>query len=182
MSHIDEMLKFNKRFVAERQYEAYPSTKRPAKGIAVLSCMDARLTEILPAALDFHNGDVHIIKNAGALISHPFGSVMRSLLLAVYELGVRDIIVVGHYDCGVQGMDAKRLTERMTARGVAPDTLDFMRYCGVDIEGWLGGFESAEGAVRQTVGIIKGHPLIPADVGVRGFLMDPETGRLDGVV
>lgn len=49
--------------------------------------MDTRLTELLPAALGIHNGDVKIIKNAGAVISHPFGSVIRSLLVAIIELG-----------------------------------------------------------------------------------------------
>ena len=114
MSRIDEMLEYNKKFVLDEKYKKYASTKHPIKKIAVLSCMDTRLTELLPAALNFKNGDIKIIKNAGAVITHPFGSVMRSLLIAVYELGVEDIVVIGHYDCGMQGMNASRLIQKMT--------------------------------------------------------------------
>lgn len=85
---IDEILKYNKQFVAEKGYERFITTKYPDKKIAILSCMDTRLTELLPAALGIKNGDVKMIKNAGGIISHPFGSVIRSLLVAIYELGV----------------------------------------------------------------------------------------------
>ena len=79
---LEEILEFNKKFVENRGYEKYITNKYPDKKIAILSCMDTRLTELLPAALGIHNGDVKIIKNAGAVISHPFGSVIRSLLVA----------------------------------------------------------------------------------------------------
>lgn len=78
---LEEILEFNKKFVENRGYEKYITNKYPDKKIAILSCMDTRLTELLPAALGIHNGDVKIIKNAGAVISHPFGSVIRSLLV-----------------------------------------------------------------------------------------------------
>ena len=64
-----------------------------------MTCMDTRLVELLPATLGLKNGDVKIIKNAGAVISNPFGSVVRSLLIAIFELGVEEIMVIGHTDC-----------------------------------------------------------------------------------
>lgn len=64
-----------------------------------MTCMDTRLVELLPAALGLKNGDVKIIKNAGAVISNPFGSAVRSLLIAIFELGVKEIMVIGHTDC-----------------------------------------------------------------------------------
>ena len=70
--------------------------------------MDTRLTELLPAALGIHNGDVKIIKNAGAVISHPFGSVIRSLLVAIIELGVEEVMVIAHSDCGACHMNSRR--------------------------------------------------------------------------
>ena len=97
---IDEILKFNKEFVANKGYEKFITNKYPDKKIAILSCMDTRLTELLVAALGVKNGDVKMIKNAGGIISHPFGSVIRSLLVAIYELGVTDVMVVAHSDCG----------------------------------------------------------------------------------
>jgi len=181
MTSIEEILEFNQAFVATEQYKGYAATKRPQKKIAVLSCMDARLTETLPAALNFKNGDIDMIKIAGAVIAHPFGSVMRSLLIAIYELGVEDIIVVGHHDCGMHGMDAPKLLGKMAARGITQERLDFISNCGIDINRWLKGFDNIEESVLKTVSTIKSHPLVPADIRIYGFIIDPVTGRLDKV-
>ena len=67
---IDEILKYNKEFVEEKKYEQYKTSKYPDKKIAIITCMDTRLTELLPAALGIRNGDVKIIKNAGGVVSH----------------------------------------------------------------------------------------------------------------
>ena len=75
--------------------------KFPNKKMVIISCMDTRLVELLPKAMNMRNGDVKIIKVAGAVISHPFGSIMRSILVAVYELGADEVCVVGHHDCGM---------------------------------------------------------------------------------
>ena len=66
---IEDILAYNKRFVAEKGYEKYITNKYPDKKIAILSCMDTRLTALLPAALGIKNGDVKMIKNAGGIIS-----------------------------------------------------------------------------------------------------------------
>jgi carbonic anhydrase len=178
MSYIEEMLEFNKRFVEEGQYKSYPNSKLPNKKIAVLTCMDTRLVELLPAALNIKNGDVKIIKNAGALVSHPFGSVMRSLLIAIYALGVEEVVVISHYGCGVQGMECSQLVGKMLERGISQEKIDFVRSCGIDLDKWLEGFDCVETSVHETVNIIKNHPLIPANVNTYGFVMDPETGQL----
>ena len=73
MNKINEILEFNKKFVEDKEYTQYITSKDPTKKMVILSCMDARLTELLPKALDLKNGDVKLIKNAGATISHPFG-------------------------------------------------------------------------------------------------------------
>ena len=97
---LEEILAYNKQFVENKGYESYITNKYPDKKIAILSCMDTRLTALLPAALGIKNGDVKMIKNAGGVISHPFGSVIRSLLVAIFELGVEEIMVIAHSDCG----------------------------------------------------------------------------------
>ena len=180
-NRIEEMLEFNKKFVENEQYKLYSSVKSPVKKIAVLSCMDARLTELLPAALNFKNGDIIIIKNAGAVISHPFGSVMRSLLIAIYELEVEDIVVIGHYDCGMQDMNASKLINKMSERGIDKEKLKFISYCGIDINKWLKGFDKVEDSIVETVNVIRNHPLIPADIRVHSFAIDPVTGKLDKI-
>ena len=103
---IDQILEYNKQFVEKKTYEKYVTSKYPDKKLAILSCMDTRLLELLPAALGIKNGDAKIIKNAGGVISHPYGSVVRSLLVAILELGVTEVMVIGHTDCGCQGMDS----------------------------------------------------------------------------
>ncbi len=179
MSHIEEILNFNKEFVETEKYKTFSTTKYPQKKIAILSCMDTRLTELLPAALDMKNGDIKIIKNAGALITHPFGSVMRSLLIAIYNLGVEEILVIGHHDCGMQNLESSNLLESILERGIPQETIDMINFCGIDVNKWLKGFDSAQESILETVSIIKNHPLVPSDIRVYGFIIDPETGKLD---
>lgn len=179
---IDELLAYNQEFVKNKGYEKFITTKYPSKKIAIVSCMDTRLTELLPASLGLKNGDVKVIKNAGAIISHPFGSVIRSLLVAVYELGVKEIMIIGHTDCGAKHMDSERMIEEMKERGIPSERIDMLRYCGIDFKAWLHGFDTPESSVTETVQQVLTHPLIPTDVVVRGFVIDSMTGKLTPVV
>ena len=175
---IEEIREFNKSFVKDEKYQSYITSKYPDKKLAILTCMDTRLTELLPAALGLKNGDVKLIKNAGGVISNPFGSVVRSLLIAVYELGVETILVTGHTDCGVQHMDSRAMIESMKQRGVSQEAIDMIHYCGIDFEKWLSGFDDVNTSVQETVELLKHHPLIPEDVQIGGFVMDSTTGEL----
>lgn len=175
---IEEIREFNKSFVKDEKYQSYITSKYPDKKLAILTCMDTRLTELLPAALGLKNGDVKLIKNAGGVISNPFGSVVRSLLIAVYELGVETILVIGHTDCGVQHMDSRAMIESMKQRGVSQEAIDMIHYCGIDFEKWLSGFDDVNTSVQKTVELLKHHPLIPEDVQIGGFVMDSTTGEL----
>ncbi len=176
---IKEIKEFNEKFVANREYEKFATSKYPDKKIAIVTCMDTRLIELLPAALGFRNGDVKIIKNAGATIVNPFDSTMRSLLIAVYELGVNEIMVIGHTGCGVQGMDANEMLDLMKERGVSEEHINLMKHCGINLNEWLHGFEDTDAAIQETVDLISNHPLMPpAGVNVQGFVMDSYTGAL----
>ena len=176
---IDELLKYNKSFVETKSYEKFLTTKYPDKKIAIVTCMDTRLVELLPAALGLKNGDVKIIKNAGGTITHPFGSAMRSLLVAIYELCVEEVMIIGHTDCGVQHMDSEVMLSHMRSRGVSQDHIEMMEYCDIDLRSWLSGFDDTEDAVRKSVHIEKHHPLMPSERNnVRGFIMNSVTGEL----
>lgn len=178
---IKEILEFNKKFVEDKKYEQYKTSKYPDKKIAILSCMDTRLTELLPAALGVKNGDVKIIKNAGGVVTHPFGSVVRSLLVAIFELGVNEIMVIGHTDCGVQHINSDMMIEHMIKRGVHKENIDIMKYCGIDFENWLAGFDDVQTSVYETVKFLNEHPLIPNDVRIAGYVMDSITGKLSEI-
>ena len=122
-----------------------------------------------------------IIKNAGGVVTNPFGSVIRSLLVAIIELGVEEIMVIGHTDCGVQHIDSESMIAHMKQRGVSQASIDLMKYCGIDFERWLAGFDTVEQSVTDTVNTIRNHPLMPRDVRIGGYVIDTETGELSTV-
>ncbi len=178
---IDQILQYNQRFVEERYYEKYITDKYPDKKLAVLSCMDTRLTELLPAALGLKNGDAKIIKNAGGLVISPFDSAMRSLLVAVYELGVNENMVIAHTTCGACHMSFREFEGHMRERGITDETFDTIKRCGIDLDHWLEGFHDAEESVKKTVVTVRNHPLMPRDVITRGFIIDSVTGKLEEI-
>src|SRR6476660_8029936 len=127
MSLLSDILHHNATFVARKEYEAFRTDQYPNKKLVVLTCMDTRLVELLPRAMNFGQGNVKLIKNAGAIVSHPFGSVMRSILVAVYELGAAEIAVVGHHGCGMTGLSCARVIDKARQRGVSDDTLAMLK-------------------------------------------------------
>ena len=169
---IDEILKYNKEFVEEKKYEQYKTSKYPDKKIAIITCMDTRLTELLPAALGIRNGDVKIIKNAGGVVSHAFGSVVRSVLVGIFELGIEEVMVIGHTDCGVQHINSDMMIKHMMDRGVDEEKIELIRHCGIDFDTWLEGFDCVESSVKDSVEMLRKHPLIPKDVKISGYVMD----------
>ena len=175
MSNIDNVLAFNREFVASKGYEKHLTDKFPDKKLAVLSCMDTRLSVLLQEALGLKNGDAKVIKNAGAVIPSPWDSAMRSLIVAVYELGVNEIMVVAHTTCGACHMSFHHFKEEMLKRGIPESAL---QRDDIDLDAWLEGFHDTERSVRETVAGIVDHPLIPKDVTVRGFIIDSATGAL----
>jgi len=182
MKLLEEILVHNEKFVREEEYKQYTTTKFPDKKLVILTCMDTRLTELLPKALNVRNGDVKLVKNAGALVSHPFGSIMRSILVAVYQLKADEILVIGHHDCGMAGMKAESILSSMKERGITEETLEMLTYSGIDVEKWLQGFKDVTESVSHSVSMIKKHPLIVKDIPVHGLVIDPETGKLDVVI
>lgn len=178
---IEELLAYNKEFVETKKYESYVSDKYPNKKIAILSCMDTRLVELLPVALGLKNGDIKLIKNAGAVISTPYGSVMRSLLVAVYDLGVDEILVIGHTDCGMLALNSEAMQKKMLERNIQKHTIDLVKYSRPEFDRWLTGFSSVEESVKASVSTILQHPLVPEDVHVYGLIMDPHTGKVDRI-
>lgn len=178
---IDEILKYNREFVASGAYADFATSKYPDRRLAIVTCMDTRLIHLLPAALGIGLGEVKMIKNAGGTITNPFDSTMRSILVAVYELGVNEVMVIGHTGCGVQGMNAGHMLSLMRSRGVDEEHISLMRHCGIDLDSWLHGFDDTEDAVAETVDLVRNHPLMAKDVRVSGFIMNSETGLLSPI-
>ncbi len=115
------------------------------------------------------------------MILDPFDSTIRSLLIAVLEFGVEEIMVIGHTDCGAAVLSPETIIAHLIQRGISMETILRLKEEGLDFESWFQGFEDTETAVQTSVTLIKGHPLMPSDVAVQGFVMDITCGRLDQV-
>jgi carbonic anhydrase len=179
MAILPGILEYNAAFVRDREYVPFLTDRFPDKKLVVLTCMDTRLVELLPHAMGVRNGDIKLIKNAGAIVSHPFGSVMRSIIVAVYELGAAEVAVVGHHGCGMTGLSCARVLDKARQRGVSDDTLAMLKNAGIDLEHWLTGFDRVETGVEESVKVVRNHPLVPKDVPIHGLIIHPETGKLD---
>ncbi|MEO3944510.1 carbonic anhydrase [Gorillibacterium sp. CAU 1737] len=178
MSRLTEILEYNRTFVQNREFEAFRTTKFPDKKMVILTCMDTRLVELLPKAMNLRNGDAKIIKSAGAIVAHPFGSIMRSILVAIYSLGAEEVYVVGHQDCGMTSLNAEQVLTDAEARGISKETIRTLENSGINLQRFLTGFHSVSDAVADSVRVIRNHPLLPSDIGVHGLVMNPETGEL----
>lgn len=182
MRKLDEILTFNKQFVEDKDYEQYLTTNRPPeKKVVIVTCMDARMTELLPKAMNMKNGDAKIIKNAGAIITSPFGNIMRSVLVALYELHANEVFLVGHHDCGMTGIDPDEVVRHMEARGIPQHVIHTLRHSGINLYRWLTGFDSVRESVENSVEIVRNHPLLPPGTPVHGLIIHPDTGELEVV-
>jgi len=136
---------------------------RPRRKLAVLSCMDARID--LFALLGLAQGDAHIIRNAGGLVTE---DAIRSLSASQRLLGTTEIVVVMHHGCGLRGASEDEFTEALAADGALPT--------------WrLGAFEDVEDALRRGLARLRATPELPARDDISGFVFDPDTGRLTPV-
>lgn len=133
----------------------------PGRSIAVVTCMDARID--LTAALGIANGDAHVLRNAGGIVTD---DTIRSLCLSQRALGTREIMVVHHTKCGVLGIDEAAFRRDLaTEVGIAPT--------------WsVGTFDDVEDDVRQSIRRLQLSPFVPHTDQIRGFVYDVETGRL----
>ncbi len=145
MSVLPEILAHNATFVEQKGYEQFRTSPLPNKRLVVITCMDTRLIELLPNAMGIRNGDVKMIKTAGAVVNHPFGSVMRSVLVAVYQLGADEIAVVGHHNCGMTGLSAAEILEGARQRGIPEQTITTLDHAGVDLRAMAQGFQKPTG-------------------------------------
>ena len=156
MSVRDEIVGANERYASGFTKGHLPMP--PARRFAVLTCMDARLD---PAGfLGLHEGDAHVIRNAGGLASD---DAIRSLVISHWLLGTQEAVVIAHTDCGMLTFTNDALQERLPPEG---RDVDFLPFADID--------ESVRGSLRR----IRESPLLPDDYDAAGFVYDVGTGRL----
>ena len=162
MSLIDELLLNNARYAENFDKGELPAP--PARKLAVVACMDARLDP--HRILGLEEGDAHVIRNAGGVVSD---DVIRSLVISQRLLGTREIVLIHHTDCGMltfRDDDVKDEIESDT--GLRPAFA-------------LEAFKDLDQNVRQSMARIRVNPFIPHKDQLRGFVYDCATGRLDEV-
>jgi carbonic anhydrase len=159
MSATDELLANNAQYAASFDKGDLPLP--PAKKVAIVTCMDARLSPYV--ILGLQEGDAHVIRNAGGVVTD---DEIRSLAISQRLLGTEEIIVIHHTDCGMltfKDDDFKAQIQDDT--GIKPT--------------WSAeAFSDLDEDVRQTVARIKSSPFIPNKDSIRGFVYEVETGRL----
>ena len=157
MAEIDRMLEAN-----EQWAQQFPGSKpvRPARKVAVVACMDARIP--LFGVLGLEVGDAHVIRNAGGVITE---DVIRSLTISQHALGTREIVLVHHTECGLQATDDVSFSDAVTeATGRRPP--------------WAArAFSDVDADVRESIMLIRESPYLISHE-VRGFVYDVTTGLL----
>jgi carbonic anhydrase len=159
VSATDELIENNAAYAEAFGAGGRPSS--PAKKVAILACMDARLD---PArVLGLEEGDAHVIRNAGGIVTH---DAIRSLAISQHLLGTEEIVLIQHTDCGMQKFSDKELTERLERHaGEAPP---FEAHT----------FEDLEENLRESLRRLEESPFLLKTDAVRGFVYDVDSGRL----
>ena len=162
MSTTDDLLRNAEEYAASFDKGDLPLP--PAKGVAVVACMDARL--IPTKVLGLEEGDAHVIRNAGGVVTD---DEIRSLAISQRLLGTTEIILIHHTDCGML-----TFTDDEFKRSVQDDT-------GIKPEWAAEAFSDLDEDVRQSIARIQASPFIPNKDSIRGFVYDVHTGRLDEI-
>ena len=159
MSTTDELLRHAEAYASDFDKSDLPLP--PARKLAVIACMDARLNPY--GILGLQEGDAHVIRNAGGVVTN---DEIRSLAISQRLLGTEEVILIHHTDCGML-----TFTDDDFKRSIQEDV-------GIKPEWAVETFSDLEGDVRQSLARIKASPFIPHKEHVRGFVYEVETGRL----
>jgi carbonic anhydrase len=173
---LQQIEEANRDFVARHALvDAEPVAKYPKRNLAVLACMDTRLLSFLEPAMGLNRGEAKIIKVAGNTSYGVFDSVIGSLMVAVYELQVQEIVVMGHDDCGMLKTTAASLCEKMRLRGIAAEAIEAVR---PQLRAWADPIGDVTESVLHTVHQLRSNPYLPEDVLVHGAVIHPHTGEI----
>ncbi len=171
---LDEFLSANQQFLSKVTPGRAP--RDPKRGLAIVTCMDGRLTRMLPQALGIQRAEAVMIRTAGNTILPHDLAIVRSVAASVFMLGVREVLVVGHTDCRMAG-DVLPLLDGMAKLGVTRDALG-----SNDPREYFGFIPGPEQNVRAVVRQLRESPLIPGQVLVHGLLIDVDSGSLKVLV
>ena len=164
MSIIDDAVKANERY--SRNFSLGQLPMPPARKLAVVACMDARLT--VEQMLGLQTGDAHIIRNAGGILTE---DALRSLIISHYLLDTQEFMFIHHTDCGMLTFKDEQLAARLRkTRGTS-----------AVVPGRFYAFSDLEEDVREQIEKARSHPWFPPGIPIRGFIYDVKSGKLKEV-
>jgi carbonic anhydrase len=164
MSIIDEVLGANEKYAKAFDLGKLPMP--PARKLAVVACMDARLT--IEPMLGLKTGDAHIIRNAGGIITD---DALRSLIISHYLLGTKEFMIINHTDCGMLTFKDDELRTKLRETTGVETIAPAVFYS----------FPNVEDNVRRQIQKLRSHPWTPREVAIRGFVYAVQTGKLTEV-
>lgn len=179
MTLLDEVTYANEKFMAHLPEDFTAISKLPQRQLAIITCMDTRLVDFLEPALGIRRGEAKIIKTAGNSITGDFSDIIRSLLVCVYELGVKEIMVIGHHECGMAHATSDELIKAMLDMGVPETAIAKVKD---ELIHWVDNFHHPVENVKDAVKKIHANPLIADSIPVHGLIFHPDTGKVDIVV
>jgi len=160
MSAIDRAIAANQNFVMN--YDPEQVSPRPRLKLAILTCMDTRISY---RALGLEPGDVHMIRNAGGIVTD---DALRSILVSHYLLGTEELMIINHTDCGLMKASEKELHATIEAKtGIWPNSPIHFH-----------AFTDVEKNVREQITKLKSHNWVKSDFVIRGFVYDVHDGKL----
>ncbi|HXJ83052.1 MAG TPA: carbonic anhydrase [Candidatus Methylomirabilis sp.] len=171
---LDEVLKRNQEFVRGRAARPLPPVE--AIPLAVVACYDPRLDALIWKSLGLSPGEAFLFRTAGAFVQSE-GTVAKSLGLAVFLFGVRDIVVIGHSSCRMAAFDTASFIDAFRKRGVAREA-----FGTEDLRTWAGAIPDPRRGVMLSVANIQAAQFLPKDLSVAGLVLDDSTGAFEVVV
>ena len=171
---FDEVLASNQAFIRGRQ--SRPVAEPDPRHLAVLSCYDPRIDDLIRSSLGLAMGEAILVRSAGAGI-RATGDPLRSLALAIYMFDVRETIVLGHTSCRMSRFENLAFVEAFRARGVARDA-----FGSEDLREWVGAIRNPAAGVRESVSVIRAAQCLPRDLVVSGLLLDDASGAVTVIV
>ncbi|WP_176719874.1 beta-class carbonic anhydrase [Desulfuribacillus alkaliarsenatis] len=176
---LNHNLQFTSEINANPVEEAVKPSKYPNQQLAIITCMDTRLIGYLESAIGISCGQAKVIKNAGNIVSDQFGETIKSIIISIYELAVKEIIIIGHTDCGMTSITPHSLINKMLARGITADSIESIR---TDLTNWVESFHNPTDNIRKAVSLIKNNPFIPNEILVHGLLFSLEKGTVEVII
>lgn len=171
---LDTLLERNREFVRRRTARPFPDFE--SIDLAVIACYDPRLDDMLLPSLGLEQGDAFLFRTAGAFLQ-PGSSSLRSLTLAVYFFGVKEVVVMGHTSCRMAQFDTSAFIDSFRRRDVRREA-----FGSEDLRAWAGAMPDPKRGVQMTVANLRLAPFLPRDLEISGVLLDDTTGEIEAVV